>query len=99
MVTLINKFTVASDRDNFERVWEASSEFMRTQPGFLRFRLVRALHDECVYFNIAEWETAEAHQKSLHSEAFRSHILELAKVATAEPFLCDMVLDYDAAVA
>jgi long-chain acyl-CoA synthetase len=96
MVTLINKFTLTGDPADFERTWAASSDIMSTQPGFVRFRLVRALNDPSVYINIAEWESAEAHQKVLQSDAFRSHIIDLAKVATAEPYLCDMILEYDA---
>jgi long-chain acyl-CoA synthetase len=96
MVTLVNKFTVTADPAEFERIWAASSHFMRHQPGFISFRLVRSLQDPQVYINIAEWADAQAHGRALESADFRAHISELANVAKPEPYLCDMVLKYDA---
>jgi len=96
MVILVNKFTVTTDPAEFERIWAASSHFMRQQPGFINFRLVRSLQDPQVYINIAEWADAESHGRALQSDNFQAHISELANVAKPEPHLCDMVLEYDA---
>jgi long-chain acyl-CoA synthetase len=96
MVTLVNKFTVTADPAEFERIWTVSSDFMRSQPGFISFRLVRSLQDPNVYINIADWADAESHQRVLHSDAFQTHIADLASVAKPEPYLCDVVLEYAA---
>lgn len=97
VVTLVNKFTVTADPAEFERIWTDSSDFMRQQPGFISFRLLRSLQDPQVYINIAEWADAESHRRVLQSDDFQTHISALANVAKPEPHLCDMVLAYDTA--
>ena len=94
MVTLVNKFTVTGNSDDFERIWKASSEFMLDQPGFISFQLIRSLTDRSVYFNVAEWADPESHTRVMRSAAFQSHIAELATVARPEPNLCEVVLSH-----
>lgn len=93
MVILINRFTVTGDAEEFERVFEASSEFMVNQPGFQSHQLVRSLRNPTSYVNIALWESPQAHQAVVRSSGFAEHIAQLAKVATAEPDLYQPVLD------
>jgi long-chain acyl-CoA synthetase len=95
MVILVNKFTVTADPAEFERIWADSSHFMRQQPGFISFRLVRSVQDPQVYINIAEWADAQAHRRAMRSDDFQAHISQLANVAKPEPHLCAMVLEYD----
>lgn len=97
MVTLVNKFTVHGDPQEFERVWKESSEFMRRQPGFVNFHLVRSLSDPSVYINIAKWADAKSHQQVMAGQEFRSHIGALAALAKPEPYLCHTVIEHDAA--
>lgn len=97
MVTLINKFTVQGDTTEFERVWQESSEFMRSQHGFLGFRLHRSLNRPDVYVNVALWESAADHQRVLASPEFGVHIKQLAALATPEPDLYSTVLEGDPA--
>jgi long-chain acyl-CoA synthetase len=97
VVTLVNKFTVTGQPEEFEKIWAASSDFMREQPGFISFRLVRSLRDRQVYVNIAEWKDAESHQQVMRGTAFQKHIAELGAVARPEPMLCESVLEYAAA--
>jgi len=92
MVTLINYFTVQGDSAEFERVFEASSEFMVNQPGFISHRLVKSINKPGCYVNIALWESAEAHMNVVRSEGFARHLKELAEVATASPDLYSDVL-------
>jgi long-chain acyl-CoA synthetase len=94
MVTLVNKFIVKGKPEDFERVWMASSEFMKTQPGFLSYRFIRSLSDPRVYFNVAEWTDAESHTRVMRSADFRTHLTELAAVATPEANLCEVVGEY-----
>jgi long-chain acyl-CoA synthetase len=94
MITLINKFVVqGDDTAEFERIWTESSEFMRSQPGFVGFKLHKSLRNPDVYVNVALWESAEDHHKVLASEAFAVHVRELATVATADPDLFTVVLE------
>jgi long-chain acyl-CoA synthetase len=96
MVTMVNKFTVPEDPDKFAEVWEASSQFMRDQPGFVNFRLVRSVSNPQVFFNISDWKDAESHQRVLRSGAFQAHIAELAGVAVPEPNMCEVLIEYSA---
>jgi long-chain acyl-CoA synthetase len=96
MVTMVNKFTVSEDPDKFAQVWEASSQFMRNQPGFINFRLVRSVSNPQVFFNISDWKDAESHEHVLRSSAFQDHIAELAAVAVPEPNMCKVVIEYSA---
>lgn len=96
MVTLVNKFTVGGEPGDFERIWVQSSDFMRTQPGFISFRLMRSLQNPQVYYNIAEWKDMESHTRVVNSPAFASHIAELAGLATPEPNMCEVVIEHGA---
>jgi long-chain acyl-CoA synthetase len=93
MVVMVNRFELNSSPEEFEQVWKSSSEFMRRQPGFINFRLLRSLRRPDVYVNIAFWESAEDHQRALGSDEFQAHVRDLAAVAKAEPDLYSVVFD------
>jgi long-chain acyl-CoA synthetase len=93
MVTLINKFLVTGDTQEFERVWRESSEFMCSQPGFISFRLHRSLNRPDVYVNVAVWESAQDHQRVLSGPEFAVHIKQLATLAKPDPDLYSTVID------
>lgn len=97
MVVLVNRFTLTAAPEDFERVFAASSEFMRTQEGFLDHTLIRSLRNPNVYINIAHWDSAESHLRVVGSESFGQHIRELASVARAEPDLYAVVQNVDIA--
>lgn len=97
MVVLVNRFTISGSAADFERIWASSSDFMRRQPGFVSFRLVRSINEDNVYLNIAQWESAADHQRVVRSPEFRTHITELAQVARAEPDLYQVVMEHVAA--
>jgi long-chain acyl-CoA synthetase len=91
MVILVNRFTLTASPERFEEVFKASSEYMRSQPGFLNHTLVKSLRSPNVYVNIAHWSDATAHLRVVQSEGFAEHIRELAEVARAEPDLYAVV--------
>ncbi|MFE1595092.1 AMP-binding protein [Nocardia sp. NPDC058705] len=91
MVILINEFILTSAPEEFEKVFEASSVYMRTQPGFIDHTLVRSLTNPNVYTNIARWEDAAAHIQVVQSDGFQEHIRELTSVAKATPQLHTVV--------
>ncbi|MET9383885.1 AMP-binding protein [Streptomyces sp. NPDC002928] len=91
MVILINEFILTSAPERFEKVFEASSVYMRTRPGFIDHTLVRSLTNPNVYTNIARWEDAAAHMQVVQSEGFQEHIRDLAGVAKATPQLHTVV--------
>jgi long-chain acyl-CoA synthetase len=94
-VILLNRLTVTGDPDKFEEVFERSSQFMRTQPGFLGHTLVRSLRDPGRYVNIAPWEQAADHINSIQNPEFMEHITALAEVSSSEPELYSIVMDVE----
>ncbi|MFE2451321.1 AMP-binding protein [[Kitasatospora] papulosa] len=91
MVILINEFILTSAPEEFEKVFEASSVYMREQPGFIDHTLVRSMTNPNTYINIARWEDAAAHIEVVRSEGFQDHIRHLAGVAKATPQLHTVV--------
>jgi quinol monooxygenase YgiN len=94
VVILINRFQVHTSGEKFEEVFMESTQVMRCQPGFIRFRLVKSLRHPDVYLNVAEWEDAASHMRAVQSETFQEHIRTLAEVAEADPDLHSIVYEY-----
>lgn len=70
MYIVMNRFTLNEGRGaEFEGRWKERNSYLRTQPGFLRFRLLKL--DDTHYSSYAEWESEEAFQTWTRSEAFR----------------------------
>jgi long-chain acyl-CoA synthetase len=93
MVILLNRLTVTGDPEKFENVFEASSAFMRKQPGFMGHTLVKSLRDPGRYVNIAHWEQATDHIRSVQDPEFMEHITALAEVSSSDPDLYSIVQD------
>ncbi|MBO0807007.1 MAG: AMP-binding protein [Actinobacteria bacterium] len=93
MVVLLNRLTVTGSPEKFEEVFEKSSLFMRTQPGFMGHTLVKSLRDPGSYVNIAQWEQAADHIRSVQNPEFMEHITALAEVSSSNPDLYSIVMD------
>jgi long-chain acyl-CoA synthetase len=93
MVILLNRLTVTGDPDKFEEVFEKSSQFMRAQPGCMGHTLVKSLRNPNSYVNIARWEQAADHIRSVQNPEFMEHITALAEVSSSDPDLYSIVLD------
>ncbi len=68
-VTLMNSFRVPEGRDEaFLELWEETSRFFRSQPGFLSLRLHRAVTPgtEYRYVNVARW-ASDAYYRAPHA--------------------------------
>ena len=80
-VTLINAFEVPADQaERFIAAWEASRDFLQTQPGYLETALHQALAPDAdfLFVNIARWESAEAFTAATRSPGFRESAIGLA---------------------
>jgi long-chain acyl-CoA synthetase len=93
MVILLNRLTIAGDPDKFEKVFDKSSAFMRKQPGFMGHTLVKSLRNPGSYVNIAHWEQATDHIRSVQNPEFMEHITALAAVSSSDPDLYSIVMD------
>lgn len=87
MVVFVNKLTLIGDAEEFEKRYEAVGAFMETQPGLIRYSLVRSGKDSSVYFNLAEWEDEETFRKALAEPEFRSRLDALSGLIKGEPHL------------
>jgi heme-degrading monooxygenase HmoA len=96
VLVFVNRFAVHGNAEDFERAFQASSEFMCQQPGFLRHCLVRSSRLPEHYVNIAEWEDAASFRRATEHPDFKPHVRELRELASSEPHLCVPVLQRDA---
>lgn len=70
MYVVMNRFTLNPGRGTeFEGRWRERNSYLKTQPGFIRFRLLKL--DETHYSSYAEWESPAAFEAWTRSEAFR----------------------------
>ena len=74
-VVLINPFEVPAnvEDEKFLAGWQVAADYMRAQPGFVGTRLHRALAPDARFrfINVAEWESPQAFQAAVSSDAFR----------------------------
>jgi quinol monooxygenase YgiN len=87
MLTLINEFTVTGDVDEFQQVLSEFNAYMSSLPGSGEYRLLRSTRRPEVFVELAEWESAEAHQAAVKSEGF------LPLVARLRPLVSKSVPD------
>jgi heme-degrading monooxygenase HmoA len=60
MVAFLVTFKVPKESEAaFTEDYEQIASLLSRQPGFIRARLHRGLHDPTVFFNYAEWESEE----------------------------------------
>jgi quinol monooxygenase YgiN len=85
VLVLINKFVVTTTGEEFEKVFVETAEFMRRQPGFLRYRLIRSEQDSSVYINIAEWTDKAALMAVADRPEMSDHLAQIKAVAIPEP--------------
>jgi heme-degrading monooxygenase HmoA len=80
-VVLINAFEVPADQaGQFIAAWEATRDFLQSQPGYIETALHQALtpNADFLFVNIARWQTAEAFSAALGSAGFRESAAGLA---------------------
>lgn len=80
-IVFINMFELAADKvDAFLAGWKKRAEFMAEQPGFLSFRIHRAIVPGTRFqlVNIATWESIEALTTATGNDRFQSMVREAA---------------------
>ena len=88
-VTFVNRFTVNGAPEAFESAFNETAEFIRRQPGLLRYTLSRDVRDTNQYINVAYWDNAESLKTVLAHPDFASHAAALRSLATSEGTLYD----------
>ena len=70
MYVVMNRFHLKDGMwPAFEERWRGRRSYLKTVPGFIRFRLLKL--DDTHYSSYAEWESEGAFQAWTESEAFR----------------------------
>ncbi|MFQ6230493.1 antibiotic biosynthesis monooxygenase family protein [Nocardia sp. NPDC002869] len=82
VVTLINVFTVAANRQQelVELLVRATEEVIQHRPGFVAANIHASLDGERVV-NYAQWRTAEDFHAMLEHPAAQEHMREAAQIA------------------
>jgi heme-degrading monooxygenase HmoA len=69
MYVVMNRFTIHAGKNaEFEGRWRDRQSYLRDQPGFVKFRLLKL--DETHYSSYAEWESEAAFEAWTGSESF-----------------------------
>ncbi|GAA2719572.1 MULTISPECIES: antibiotic biosynthesis monooxygenase family protein [Streptomyces] len=88
--TFVNRFTLRTSPEDFERIFARTARFMKDRPGFLGHTLVRHLDDPHNYVNIARWADVESFRAAVAHPEFRPHAEALRAVSTSAS---DLYLD------
>ena len=87
-VILLNKFTVnPEDVDQFLKVFAATTEALKQQPGFISAQLHRGIAGSSTFINYAVWESAEHFKRAFNSPGFRSSAADLPTTTVMSPHL------------
>jgi len=78
-VIVLNKFTIKpEDTDEFLKMFAATTEEFKRQPGFISAQLHRGIGGSGTYFNYVVWESAEHFKRAWgSSQAWRMFYLIL----------------------
>ena len=80
-LVLINAFEAPEGReDEFIRGWEATRDYLQTQPGYVDTALHKAVspNPDFRFVNVGRWESPQAFQQAIQSPSFREASLTLA---------------------
>jgi heme-degrading monooxygenase HmoA len=73
-LVLINAFEVPEGREEeFIRGWEATRDYLQTQPGYVDTALHQAVspNPDFRFVNVGRWESPQAFQQAIQSPGFR----------------------------
>jgi heme-degrading monooxygenase HmoA len=80
-VILLNKFTVKpEDVDQFLKIFAATTEIFKQQPGFISTQLHRGIGNSTTFFNYVIWESAEHFKRAFDRPAFRSRMATYSRM-------------------
>jgi len=93
MIVLVNSFQLKGAAEEFERVFVETSEFIRRQPGFISYRLVRSVKDPDHYLNFALWDSEAELRAATGLPDFQDHVRLLRDLAATDPRIFEPVAD------
>ena len=91
-VVLLNKFTVKLEVvDQFLKLFAATTEMFKQQPGFISAQLHRGIGGSSTFFNYVVWESAEHFKRAFNRPEFRSSMADLLPNTVMSPHLSKKV--------
>jgi heme-degrading monooxygenase HmoA len=87
-IILLNKFTVKpKDVDEFLKVFAATSEVFKQQPGFISAQLHRGIAGSCTFVNYVVWKSAKHFKRAFNRPEFRSSMSDVLPNVMMSPHL------------
>ena len=87
-VILLNKFTVRpEDVDQFLKLFAATTEMFKQQPGLISAQLHRGIGGSSTFFNYVVWESAEHFKRAFNRPESRSSMADLLPNTVMSPHL------------
>jgi len=96
-VTLVNRFQLTGEAEEFEKVFAATSAFFAAQPGFVEHTLHRRIGEPASYVNIARWADGASLRAAVAQPEFQPHSAALRALAVSTPELFEARLRVTAA--
>lgn len=84
-IVFVNRFTVRTEPEHFERVFAETSEYFTRQPGFVRHTLIRHVDRVDTYVNIAQWHDTASLRRAVAHPDFAPHAQALRAISTSDP--------------
>src|SRR5262245_51241701 len=87
-VILLNKFTVKpEDVEEFLKVFAATSEVFKQEPGFISAQLHQGIAGSCTFVNYVVWESVEHFKRAFNKPEFQSNMAKLLPNTVMSPHL------------
>jgi heme-degrading monooxygenase HmoA len=87
-VIVLNKFTIKpEDTDEFLKIFAATAEEFKRQPGFISAQLHRGIGGSGTYFNYVVWESGEHFKQAFNRPGFKSSMADVLPNAVMSPHL------------
>jgi len=83
-VTVINRFEVKGDIDQFERMFREHSQFLRRRADFEFLVTMQLIDRPHVYVHLGHWRTLQAFLDTVHDETFLGHVERLEPLVETE---------------
>jgi len=97
MITFVNRFQLTGAAEEFEKAFDETAEFLRAQPGLIRYTLSHQLDEPSSYVNIALWESADALRAALSHPDFGNHAKAMRGLAESQGAVFGPRLSFEAA--
>ncbi|GAA2382257.1 hypothetical protein GCM10010420_00110 [Streptomyces glaucosporus] len=83
-LTIVNRFTVKGDPEDFEQEFRAHSQYLRRRKGFAYLVTVRLVEPPRTYVHVGHWRSLKGFIETAHTETFLDHVRTLEPMVDTE---------------